>query len=230
MGTVLNPRPRPEPRPGRHRRIVLRLASVALVAAVLLWAGPAPATIQEQRNRLPPPAECTDPVAGIWKSHQYDPRFGDWTVFELDIHRVDGSSTQLTGTIKNHSWDAGPDQQEPPGCRPGYGEWLVSMDARGTVDAQGNIHFGGVGAWRLDQVICNWGPGGYNLDNFSGAIDRSLNEFQSVNNDGGRAVNDPTVFRRIRCHNELANDDPRNPNPISTPPPFYPRFDTPGCD
>jgi hypothetical protein len=211
------------------RRNAIRAAGLVLVVVFLLWPLRAPATIQEQRNRLPPPAECTDPVAGLWKSHQYDPNYRDWTIFELDIHRVDGSETQLTGTIRNHSWDGDPTQQEPPGCRPGYGEWLVSMDARGTVDAQGNIYFGGHGAWRLDQVICNWGPGGYNLDHFTGVIDRALNEFQSVNNDGGRAVNDPTVFRRIRCHNEL-NNDPVNPNPISTPPPFYPRFSTGGCD
>jgi hypothetical protein len=42
-------------------------------------------------------------------------------------------------------------------------------------------------------------PHGYNPDNFSGEIDPWRAEFQSVNNDGDRAVNEPHVFRRIRC-------------------------------
>ena len=32
------------------------------------------------------------------------------------------------------------------------------------------------------------GPWGYNLDNFSGEIDPEIQEFQSLNNDGGRDV------------------------------------------
>lgn len=199
-----------------RRRIAFASATVLLV--LLALPAPAPATITEQRQRLPPPATCEDPVEGVWKSHQYDPRYGDWTVFMLEIHRVEGSTTQLTGTITNESWDAGPDQQEPPpSCEAGKARWVVSMDARGTINENGDIFFGGVGSWRLDRVVCNWGPGGYNLDNFTGTIDPDLQEFQSVNNDGGRAVNDPTVFRRIRCLG-----DPPAPSVVSAPPPFYP--------
>jgi hypothetical protein len=39
----------------------------------------------------------------------------------------------------------------------------------------------------------------YHPDHFTGTIDPQREEFQSVNNDGGRAVNDPMVFRRIGC-------------------------------
>jgi hypothetical protein len=198
---------------------------VLAFSSVLAFPSTAPATIQEQRARLPPPAECDDVVAGVWKSHQFDPRFGDWTIFVLDVHRVSGSDRELEGTIVNHSWDAGPEQQEPGPCR-GQIEWQVSMDAWGQVDADGRIRFGGVGAWRLDRVLCVRGPGGYNLDQFSGVLDPELNEFQSVNNDGGRAVNDPTVFRRISCHRP---DEPRNPTVVTTPPPFYPRMNEGGC-
>jgi hypothetical protein len=194
---------------------------VAIVAAlaVLFYPLVAPASIQEQRERLPPPAEgCTDPVAGVWKSHAYDPRYGDWTIFLLNVRRKEGSETELVGTIVNHSWDASPTDQEPPPCSSGRGEWVVSMDAHGTIDAEGRIFFGGQGQWRLDRVVCNWGPGGYNLDNFTGLIDPALQEFQSVNNDGGRAVNEPTVFRRISCF----DPSEQNPRVVSTPPPFYP--------
>ncbi|MEM9190680.1 MAG: hypothetical protein AAGF12_15955 [Myxococcota bacterium] len=183
----------------------------------------APATIAEQRARLPPPAECDDPVAGVWRSHQYDTTYRDWTIFTLTIQRVEGSDTQLSGLIHNHSWDAGPEQEEPGPCRPGLSEWEVSMDGHGTFDEDGQIFFGGQGAWRLDRIICNFGPGGYNLDNFSGRIDFDLQEFQSVNNDGGRAVNHPTVFRRVSCF-----QSPPAPHAIEEPPPFYPDMSR-GC-
>jgi len=210
----------------RHRRRwPVRTLVAGAVAATLVVPATAPATAQEQRERLPPPADdCTDPVAGVWKSHQYDPAYGDWTVFMLHIRRVEGSTTELTGRIVNHSWDAGPQDEEPPACSPGRGQWMVSMDARGRVEAGGRLYFGGVGQWRLDRVICNLGPGGYNLDNFSGTLDPELQEFQSVNNDGGRSVNDPTVFRRISC-----GEAPPAPHVNPTPPAFYPELDTGGC-
>jgi hypothetical protein len=205
-----------------------RWAALAVVVGVWLVPLSAPATIEEQRARLPPPADCEDdPVAGLWKSHQYDEQYRDWTVFMLDIRRVPGSDTQLVGTITNHSWDAGPEQQEPGPCAAFGNQWIVSMDARGTIGPDGRIHFGGIGAWRLDRIVCNGGPGGYNLDNFSGVIDPTLQEFQSVNNDGGRAVNDPTVFRRIRCHDQDASPPSPHVNPV--PPAFYPSLKPSGC-
>ncbi len=190
---------------------------------------PAPATISEQRARLPPAAECgEDPVTGIWKSHQWDPRYRDWTIFTLRIERVGTSGPDhnlLTGTITNHQWDATGRDEEPPPCSPGRNEWIVSMSARGHVDAELNIFFGGQGQWSLDRIICNGGPGGYNLDNFTGRIEVERNEFQSVNNDGGRAVDSPTVFRRIRC---LSNAT-QAPNVQPRPPDFYPNHPTAGC-
>ena len=194
-------------------------------AIVVSWLpAAAPATIQEQRARLPPPAECNEPVVGVWKSHQHDPRFRDWTVFMLDLRWADADKRALTGTITNHSWEGGAEQEEPAPCSSGNDEWVVSMDGTGHVDPSGQIAFGGVGQWRLDRILCNGGPGGYNLDRFTGVIDIELNEFQSVNNDGGRAVNDPTVFRRVSCH-----QGPQNPRVVTEPPPFYPKFERGGC-
>ena len=211
---------------GRSTRRRRRRATLALLA-VSLWLVPivASATIEEQRARLPPPAECDDdPVAGVWKSHQYDPRYGDWTVFMLRIRRVEGDERRLVGTITNHSWAGTRAQEEPTPCGSFGWQWVVSMDARGSVSEDGRIAFGGVGQWRLDQVICERGPHAYNLDNFTGVIDRELNEFQSVNNDGGRAVNDPTVFRRVSCF-----ESPPAPHVRPEPPAFYPDMDTGGC-
>ena len=110
----------------------------------------------------------------------------------------------------------GPPGEEQPGPCRGRLRYRVSMDGRGVVDGN-EVEFWGVGQWRLDQVICGVAAFGYNLDHFSGAIDHEIQEFQSVNNDGGVAVNEPTVFRRIKCCNEGAN-----PNPEVEPPPFTP--------
>lgn len=215
---------------GARTRRAWRRGAWALAATCLalnwLWPGHAPATIEEQRARLPPAAECDDEiVAGVWRSHSYNEQFGDWGVFTLTIRRVPDHPEQLIGTISNHSWNGGPADEEPPPCARQTGvEWVVSMDGRGSVQAGNQIFFGGVGAWRLDEVRCRGGPGGYNLDNFSGVIDPAILEFQSVNNDGGRAVNDPEVFRRIRCPPvESAVAPSVNPRPPS----FYPELG--GC-
>ncbi len=203
-----------------------RRASLFLVilAGFSLVARPAPATIAEQRARLPPPSECgEDPVTGIWKSHQYNPPFQDWEIFTLRIER-EGEDGGLRGTMTNHSWGGTPQTEEPPPCGPGRFEWIVGMDAAGQVTGELDIRFQGMGQWRLDRLVCNRGPGSYNLDNFSGRIDPELNEFQSVNNDGGRAVNIPTVFRRIRC----LSDATQAPRVQPRPPDFYPRTEV-GC-
>lgn len=194
--------------------------TLAVLAAVLLWSipRPAPATVSEQRARLPPPAKCNDPVTGIWKSHKYDPRFRDWYIFTLNIRRSEKDSETLEGTIRAHSWTGRRTEEEPPPCRPGLRHWAVIMQARGTISKTGQIGFGGT-SWKLEHAYC--GPpvrrGQYNLDHFSGVIDPKLQEFQSVNNDGGRSVNDPTVFRRVGCHREspASHADP-------TPPPVTP--------
>ena len=176
-------------------------------------------TVAEQRARLPPPAACKDPVAGIWKSHSYDERFRDWTIFTLEMHRVAPDSEAFEGTITNHSWDALPHESSPPPCRNEL-RYIVSMDAKGTV-VDGKINFYGVGQWRLEDVPCgDWAGMGYNLDHFSGQIDPEIMEFQTVNNDGGRAINDPTVFRRVHCNDgEELEAEPRI---AVTPPPFTP--------
>ena len=205
------------------RRLTLVLSVFVLAAA---WLG-APSivhgTIEEQRARLPPAAECDDEVvAGIWRSHSYNPRYRDWAVFTLSIRRVPEQPSELVGTITNHEWYGTPADEEPPPCGPGTGEeWTVSMDGRGHVSEDGQIFFGGVGVWRLDQIQCHRGPGGYNLDQFTGVIDPSILEFQSVNNDGGRAVDEPVVFRRIRCAPVQSAVSPAV-NPV--PPPFYPQL------
>jgi hypothetical protein len=207
-----------------RRRVLRRWRVGGIVGlACLVVAGmpvrrPYASTVAEQRARLPPPAACKDPVAGIWQSQDYDTFWGEWTVFTLEVHRVKDSENDLEGKIFNHSW-FGPEAETEPGPCAGQLRFKVSMDAKGTAK-DGQIDFWGIGEWRLDEVLCGYWNLGYNLDHFTGKIDPDLQEFQSVNNDGGRAVNDPTVFRRIKCWDEQGEDV--GPRVAVEPPPFYP--------
>lgn len=195
------------------------LGLCALAAFVVLTAAPrrAPAgTVAEQRARLPPPAQCEDPVEGIWKSHDYRAWRRQWTIFTLEIRRVDGTEN-LRGTIRNESWRGDADRTEPGPCE-GELRYDVSMDAEGRVH-DGHIEFGGVGVWRLDAVLCGEFIGGYNLDVFTGPLDPEILEFQAVNNDGGVSVNEPTVFRRVECLPEAKAEETKV---VVKAPAFYP--------
>lgn len=202
------------------RRVVWVSAGALFLALTLPRT--APATVAEQRARLPPPAVCTDPIAGIWKSHTYFPEhYTSWTEFTLEIRRVPGEEGALRGKITNHSWVGGPEAAQPPVCDDTL-RYVVSMDAVGTVGEGGALAFGGVGDWRLDEVLCGRFTGGYNLDQFTGLVDQEIQEFQSVNNDGGISVDEPTVFRRVRCLSDAF--EPTD----APPPPFFPPVG-PGC-
>ncbi len=209
----------------RVRGRMVRAGLVALLAALVLMPSLAPATVEEQRARLPPAATCNDPVEGVWMSHRYHPRFHDWYIFTLEIHRAAQGSTELTGQIQSHSWEGSARDEMPPPCRAGLDHWTVRMTARGTARPDGRIEFGGT-AWALEQLFCGHAPrrGEYYLDQFSGTIDREIQEFQSVNNDGGRSINDPTVFRRVRCF-----ETPPVPHAAVSPPSFQPPGHAAGC-
>ncbi len=195
-----------------------RVAAVAIVVAfVVAFVAPAlaPATITEQRARLPPPARCEDEVEGLWKSHSYWKSHGQWYVFTLEIHRTKADPNRLTGTLLSHYWSGGSTDEEPPPCRPPGYRQQVRMVGAGHI-RDGVVTFGGT-SWTLERTYCGRNWANYYPDVFSGRIDPDLQEFQSVNNDGGPAVNVPQVFRRIRC---LEPDS--QPHIVVTPPAFQP--------
>ena len=90
----------------------------------------------------------------------------------------------------------------------------------------GQNEIGGVGAWRLDALLCGEHAGRYNLDQLSGRLDLERLEFQSVDSDGGVAVNEPTVFRRVECLPEAKADQPEVV--VVNPPAFHPPEDDAG--
>ncbi len=198
-----------------RRRTALLLAVTALVAPAL-----APADIQEQRARLPPPADCTDPVEGVWMSHTFYPHVSEWYIFTLTVRRVAGNPSALEGSVHSMFWTGEAQRSEPPAC--GQGDRRsVNEPAQGRLEG-GTIFFGGT-AWQSAPDSCTVVHGGYNPDRFSGVIDPRLQEFQTRVEDGGIFRGEPTVFRRVRCL------DPASPPHVAVePPPFYPRRDG-GC-
>jgi hypothetical protein len=178
------------------------------------------ATVEEQRARLPPPAACTDKVEGTWLGLKYEPQYREWYEYTLVIRRSeprdrpDGSGP-LVGEMTSHYWYGNEHDEKPPPCGPGRNEVFIKMPGKGAVEPDGRIAFG-ASSYTLDKVVCGRSVS-YNPDNFSGKIETERQEFQSVNNDGGRAVNSPTVFRRVRCA-----DAAHRTTAKATPPAFAP--------
>jgi len=193
-------------------------SGVGLLAflGLLLGSVPADATVAEQRARLPPPAECEDPIAGIWRAHHFIATYGTWYIRTLEIHREAEGQPRLTGLVWADYWYGTAKDENPPECRPGAGyHAVIRMPAEGSF-RDGEVVFGGT-SWSLERLVCGSGSHGYNPDRFTGRIDPALQEFQSVNNDGGTAVNEPAVFRRIKCFDAPA---PVPSVAVAPPPPF----------
>ena len=201
--------------------VVWRLLSRGIVAVVLvgLCVRPAPATIAEQRARLPPPAECTDPVEGTWRGLSWYPNHHQWYEFTLEIRRVPGDDTKLTGEILAHYWDGPIDRHEPPS--PCYGQHVTVKQPAEGFYAGGRVQFGGTKVI-YDKVICGAHSGAYLVDVFKGTIDTEINEFNSVNDWNASDFDEPTVFRRIKCPDQRESPVRDQPDDVA-PPPFYPR-------
>lgn len=194
----------------RLRRTCLLVATVA-VATMFVASPGAASNIEEQRARLPPAALCRDSVTGTWTAQRFDSRRNQWYLYTLEVAR-EGASDKLVGSIRTEYWDGNDGDVYPPMCKGQAQHKKVHQDAAGRLDAR-TIEFGGTN-WRPVESLCG-PPQGYNPDRFTGTIDDSTQEFQSVNNDGGMAVNAPSVFRRTRCA-----PDEAPPMPVPAPPPF----------
>ena len=204
-----------------------RTGALALGIGLGLGLGPAlgRATIEEQRQRLPPPAfECgDDPIAGVWQAHTYYGHVGQWYTFALDVRRDadDPSGAALRGTIQVVFWDGDASRSQPPLCDAPGDRGEVFENARGEArDLE--LRFDAVD-WR-DTGACGGIGGGYLLDRFSGTVDPERMEFQSVlNADAPQWRDVPTVFRRVRCPPPDASAEPEpEPRVVLAPPPYAP--------
>ncbi len=153
-------------------------------------------TVDGQRQRLPGAVVCKDPVAGKWSALKYNPVQGNWVNFTLLVHKGEGG--MLAGTILSHTWSGTPFDSTPPRCLPGGYDMTVSMNAHGRTDEAGRIRFGS-SSYSIVAITCPNLDSQYAPDNFSGTIDATRQEFQSVNNDGFTDINAPYVFRRTGC-------------------------------
>jgi hypothetical protein len=191
------------------------LAVFAWLAVLIVRVPEAPATVAEQRARLPPAVECENPVAGKWRALLYSfITGGRWTEWTLDINVDPSDETKLVGTIYVDSWRGDPSTPEQP--MPCIDHFKGKMDATGSF-VDGRVAVDG-GPWQHTDQICG-DPTLYNPDHFTGTIETERQEFQSVNNDGGAAVNQVTVFRRIGCQAEK----PMTPRRDVKPPAFFPK-------
>lgn len=210
-------------------RFFTRAVVLGTLTGLLLRPATSFGSVAEQRSRLPPPAQCEDPVEGEWKAHQFNDVWKTWVIFRLTIRRKPGSPNELVGSITNETWEGLKTDQEPGACgRTVPFRVRVAMpEASGRFD-DGRVSFG-ARKWQYDELVCGALPKGfgYRPDHFTGKIDEERQEFQSVNNDGGRAVNEPTLFRRIGCF-----DGPKRKDGAGLdvkPPPFVPPDRSDGC-
>jgi hypothetical protein len=198
----------------RSRRVRRRLAAAALLTAFTWFLRPAvaPANVQEQRARLPPPAtDCSDPVTGTWMSHAFYPHVAQWYVIHLDVRRKAPGSRDLVGQMRVHFWTGDERTVEPPACTGDTVRAEVREPAVGAIASDGAIRFAAT-SYVGERTYCGW-AGGYALDTFSGRIDFTRMEFVSRLDDGHEFRDIPVVFRRIACA-----EAPTVPRPVVAPP------------
>ncbi len=165
---------------------------------------------QRERLALPPdqllPAvvECPDPVVGTWVSREHYPEYGDWYRFALHVRRDARDPGRLVGSIGARSWAGASDLRLPEGCaadadRGQAFDWTVRMPATGEI-AGDIVSFGGRSV-QAEGTRCGptFVPSRYMLDQFTGVLVEGGRYLRASNNDGGRSVDDPHLFRRISC-------------------------------
>lgn len=189
------------------------------MSTLALWPRESPASIEDQRARLPPPpppATCSDPVSGVWHAHVYYARLHDWYRYELNIQR---NGDQLTGTIHLRGWNGTLQETEPPRCRPGLRDAEWSEVASGSVSNNQEIRFEAT-SYRVEREHCGSAGGDYALDRFAGTLNPTTQEFVSINTytfSNGETFSDPTLFRRVSCPTGPSAGEPPRPQVVVIP-------------
>lgn len=173
----------------------VRRALIVLALALLCGVPIASGDLVDRAGQPPPPAdqECGgDRVAGVWRARNR--RYG-WTwISTLTIERVPGDANAIRGRMSMTWWTGG--GRPPPPCSQGQEAYHVTQPAVGRVDGL-RVDLRAT-SYVVDRILCG-GPQSYNADHFTGSIDANASIFRAVNNDGEQAVNNPYLFRRVRC-------------------------------
>src|SRR5687767_9107064 len=102
--------------PHEKKRPLLALA-VALVIVVSLLPRGSSATVEEQRARLPPTAECPDRVEGTWLAMVFMGYQQTWYEYTLQIKRSAPADAKGNGPIEgemiSHYWYGGVKEDKP---------------------------------------------------------------------------------------------------------------------
>jgi hypothetical protein len=173
----------------------------AAVPSVPETAAPAPGdpnALSAQRGRIGEAAECTDPVAGTWRSSLYDGQRRQWYVFTLTVHRA---GAVLSGTIQSKFWQGPRSQPRAPTSCAETRLWaVVSMPARGVLGDDNRVRFGS-SSFTVEHLHCG-DHIDYTPDRFSGTLNPAKNEFQSIVTDGANLIDQPLLLRRIACEGD----------------------------
>jgi len=190
---------------------------LAVVAAALFLTGSAPATVAEQRQRLPPPAECSDPIAGVWRAHIYHADRQRWSLNTMELSWNAGR-TKLTSFYENQYWSGGPEDSEPPQppCRAGQFRRKATSTGEGTYSGT-ELEVRGTKLGSVEH-LCGSTKFTRALGTLTGTVDHERNEFRSEMT--SRFGIDPIIWRRIRCVGEAAPTlvTPPPPPPVLPPP------------
>ena len=165
------------------------LSGAFLVMASLPTAGPAAASVA--------PAECSDPIAGVWHGRYHMPDYGDWHDFVLTIRRGDGGV--LVGKIMVEFWDGDATQADPPKVCRVHGHYTGTMTARGSFAPDGHaVTFDGQD-FAIDKILCGRKRGdiSYSPDRFVGKLENGTLTLQ--NRDGWRDPTSNVRFSRTSC-------------------------------
>jgi hypothetical protein len=172
----------------RTRGFLITLA-LALFCVVPVALG----DLVERRGEPPPPdvAECGgDRVAGIWRGRNF---LHGWSyITTMRIERAGGEA--IRGSMSVTLWTGR--GRPPPPCLAGMNAYRVRQPSRGTASGL-RVDFRASAA-NIDRILCG-SPQGYAPDHFTGTIAPNASVLRAVNNDNGGAVNEPVMFRRVRC-------------------------------
>ncbi len=178
----------------RRRALPLALVGFGAICAAAAFAAPTTGSPAPRPRVAEAPqvagGACMDPVAGVWRAHEFRADHGDWTEHQIHIVKQDdGYVMEHVARVRDGD-RSGPRERS---CVPD----AVEFNTVGRARLEGNqLHVWGEELVKT-RARCDGAMLSYDLDSFTGVL--AGDSFDSVNNDGATARNRPYHFRRIAC-------------------------------